>query len=196
MPASKFSNSGGLSGRVKYSNFLAGNDPFTTDMELIETQILSSNTATVSFNVSSYASTYKHLQVRLSARSTYNAAVDNMTIWFNSDTTANKSTHSLYTNGTSVSANNYSSQSYMFYPSQLAGSTVTTGFFTAGVIDIYDAYSSVKNKTLRSFHGHAQAICSISSGNAQLAAPIGTISFGSSANFLAGSRFSVYGIKG
>jgi hypothetical protein len=79
------------------------------------------------------------------------------------------------------------------------GNTATTGAFSGGVIDILDAYSTTKNKTMRIFCGHAvsgaNAIELVSGAFYNTAALASTEIYALTGNLLAGSRFSLYGVK-
>jgi hypothetical protein len=170
------------------------------DYELIETSILASNTFSVTFsNLANYSSVYKHLQLRVSVRSVANADGDNIKLRFNNDaTTANYYYHSLFGTGSIVgseSANNISGARFM----QASASTFTANAFNAGVCDIVDAFAA-KTKTLRTFSGlpgtYNRVWFASNLWNSTAAVTSIYISTDSGANFLAGSRFSLYGIKG
>jgi hypothetical protein len=63
--------------------------------ELISTTILGSAQSSVVFDVSSYTSTYKHLQIRVVTRTDRGANEDILGIRFNGDTGSNYITHLL-----------------------------------------------------------------------------------------------------
>jgi hypothetical protein len=170
--------------------------------ELIESTILGSNTASVTFSgLGAYASTYKHLQIRVVARTTRNdSGEDGLSIRLNGNTGTNYSSHALYGQGTTVNSNSGVSQTRLT-GGQIAGNTVVTGAFAASVFDLTDVYAT-KNKTLRSLNGSA-----VSTGAQWIRLVSGLFNNTSSLttvllfpeigpNFLAGSRFSIYGIKG
>jgi hypothetical protein len=82
-----------------------------------------------------------------------------------------------------------------------ASNSSTSNAFSTSVIDILDAYSSTKNKTVRILGGFADGANSrmrLGSGAWLNTASITSISItdGESQSFVAGSRFSLYGIKG
>jgi hypothetical protein len=79
------------------------------------------------------------------------------------------------------------------------GSTFAANGFSAGVVDVLDAFSSTKNKTSRNFGGYAgnSNNVSIYSGVWLSTASVTSMEISSAANnFVAGSRFSLYGIRG
>jgi hypothetical protein len=183
---------------------------FDSDYELITTTTLSTTTASVTFgSLGDYSSTYKHLQIRVTARSNHSGA--NRTsgaIRLNADTGSNYAAHVLHGNGSSASAAAYSSATFMrnmvFFGS-LPGASNTANAFGAAIIDILDPYSTSKNTTVRVFNGSAQtdSRLSLASGLWNNTASITSIeiapnddgSYGTS-SFVSGSRFSLYGIKG
>jgi hypothetical protein len=167
-----------------------------SDYELIETQILGSAAASITFTgLATYASVYKHLQIRALARTTRAAATDGGYIRLNGDTGSNYAHHTLYGDGTSVLSINSPSQAQMAILG-VVGNTATANMFVPSVLDILDAYSSTKNKTLRSLNG-ITAI-GLSSGLWMNTASLTSITLTTQIgpNWLAGSRFSLYGIKG
>jgi hypothetical protein len=171
-----------------------------SDYELIETQILGSAVASVTFSgLATYASIYEHLQIRVVAKTGFTGSwADTMNIRLNSDTAANYSAHNLSGDGTSVSATSSASATSMGL-TLIAGNATST-IFGPIVIDIVDAYSTTKNKTIRSLQGTYSAGFQVRlvSGSWRNTASITTIGMTSanSSNFLTGSRFSLYGIKG
>jgi hypothetical protein len=169
-----------------------------SDYELITSTILGSSQSSVTFDVSTYGSAYKHLQIRYTARSTRAAVADNLAVRFNGVTTDSYSHHRLLTEGSTVNSYSGSSAGYMLGDSTV-GNTATTGAFSAGVIDILDPYSTSKNTTIRIFCGHAvssaNAIELVSGAFYNTAALTSTEIYALTGNLLAGSRFSIYGVK-
>lgn len=184
-----------------YRSMLAGN-PQYTDYELIATVLVGSGgAATVTFDVTSLTSSYKHLQIRAVARNnTTGSGVNNVDVRFNGDTGTNYHRHIVYGYGATM------------YSYNATGLTVAHGgwvnqeetnrnIFAVAICDIPDAFSTIKTKVLRTFTG------SNSTGN-QLIGLGGsfwnntaaitsiTLTESTSVNFGSGSRFSLYGIKG
>jgi hypothetical protein len=175
----------------------AGGVVSLSDYELIETQILGSNTSTVTFSsLGTYSSTYKHLQVRLVARGARSASDDGVSMRLNADTGANYSMHFLFGNGSSVQSFAQTSQTGIYIGNIMAGSS-TANRFTPKVIDILDAYSASKNKTTRTLGEGENNIIALSSGAWYNTASVTSISvIDTNGDFVSGSRFSLYGIKG
>ena len=198
----KLSGAGGLlTPRVNYTSMLAGNEAYAESgyYELIETTILGSATSSVTFSsLDTYASRYKHLQIRYTARGDDANPGGGIYSQLNSDSGSNYNAHYLVGNGSSVS-----SSTIGLSVQALTGiftATTTAGSFAGGVMDLLDCYSTTKNKTFRILSGstgtgqnridlHSGLWLNTSSVTTWLLKP-GT------GNFIAGSRFSLYGIKG
>lgn len=185
-----------VSGKKWYRNISAGN-PLYSEMELISTTVVGSGGVS-SVTFSSIPSSFKHLQVRYTGRSTLAAGVDNLAFTFNGDSGSNYSSHSLYGDGAGVYSNAFTSNVAMYIPSQFAAGSVTAGSFSSGVIDILDYTSTSKNKTTRTLNGYmgTSGLVSLVSSCWRSTSAITSITFVTSANLAANSRFSLYGIKG
>lgn len=172
---------------IPFGVFSAGAGGETNSFELISTTILGSTSASVTF--SSIPTGYKHLQIRMAANSTASGA----TYWrFNSDSGNNYSQHLLYGNGSSVAsgATTSTNAGYIGY------TTTGANIFPASIIDILDFASTTKNKTVRVLHGDNNANIMLNSGAWYSTAAITSVSLFANVNYVAGSRFSLYGIKG
>ncbi len=179
----------------------AGAGPVGPTFQLISTQIVSgSSTSIITFDVSNLASNYRHLQIRYAARSSANQIWDSGILRFNSDTGNNYALHGLggTGSGSPYSESSTSRGNIQFAAGGLAGNTLDTNSFTGSVLDIIDAFSSSKNKTTREFSGAigSERRVRIGSGLWMNTTPITTLAFSCSANWLAGSRFSLYGVRG
>ena len=115
--------------------------------EWLETTVLGSATSSVTFSNlnSTYGSTYKHLQLRVAAFSSSWIAIR-----MNGVTTDGAYTyHELRGNGSSVTSSaNAGGQTFL-----LAGLGQSSTGPTALVTDFLDAFSTNKNKTIRSLSG-------------------------------------------
>jgi hypothetical protein len=172
--------------------------------ELIETITLGSSQAAVTFSsLNTYSSTYKHLQIRWAAKS---ARASNSSDFFwqmNGDTTqANYRSHLLYGNGSSVQSLDYGSGIYYGSIMQSFPGSTFSNVFASGVTDILDAYST-KNKTVRTLRGanlswyDGSGDIGLASGVYLSTSALTSFTFKDRlANIEAGSRFSLYGIKG
>lgn len=151
---------------------------------------------TASFDFQNIPQTYKHLQLRFIAQSTYAASVDNLAMYLNNDTSNVYSTHTLYGLGSSASANNFSSSSRFYLPSLL--SAATTGQFTIGAIDILDYTSTNKYKTIRTLHGYdanGTGAVGLTSGSYQSTNAVTRFTGTTSLLFAQYSSFALYGVK-
>ena len=168
--------------------------------DLISTTLLGSDTSSVSFSsLGTYSSTYKHLQVRMATREDGGGTGD---VWvfmrLNSDSGSNYANHYMRGTGSAVQSGSITSTS-QFYISQTANNGESSGIFGGAIIDIVDAFSTSKNKTLRSFTGVQMSVplIGLQSGAWLSTTGLTTITFTPQAsNFKTGSRFSLYGIKG
>ena len=163
--------------------------------DLLETVTLTANSTLIDF--SSIPQDYKHLQIRATSRNTF--ANIEMAIGFNSDTGNNYTQHYLSGNGSTVTSAGNTAQPYT-----LAGISARTaeaaGIFGLGVIDILDFTNTSKNTTMRALgglHSAGNSYIQLRSGawlNTSAISSVQIKVFGQ--NFVAGSRFSLYGIKG
>jgi hypothetical protein len=177
----------------------AGGGP-VGDYELIETQILGSSQASIVFSsLGSYSSTYKHLQIRATTRSTTASGSDGMGIRFNADTGNNYSQHGMYGGGSGSPVSFATLNQPWGYTAQIPAASATANQFNALVIDLLDPYSTTKNKTFRSFLGSTGTLnlVGLYSGawfNTASITSITVLPFNGS--FAAGTRYSLYGIRG
>ena len=172
----------------------AGGVAFSSDYELIETAIVSgSSTTSVTFSsLGSYSSIYKHLQVR----SVYFGNGFSAFMRYNGDSGSGKyRSHSLYGNGSSVVSEDVTYARDKGMIGGFMGLSETIPLAT--VTDILDPYSTTKNKTTRSLGGRATGGVELPSHVWLDTASVTSVTvLTTAANFGAGSRFSLYGIKG
>ena len=175
----------------------AGGAAFSSDYELISTTTLGTATSSITFsNLGDYSSTYKHLQIRALTRT--DQVNDGIFMRFNSDTGSNYADHNLYGNGSSVFSQARTSQTNIQF-ARTAYSSMTASSFSGIVLDILDAYSTTKNTTIRALSGMTGGANNLQlySGLWNNTAAISSINiFPGATNFVSGSRFSLYGIKG
>jgi hypothetical protein len=167
------------------------------DFELIESVFLASTTASVTFsNLQNYATEYEHLQIRLTARTSRSEINDAVFVRINGDSGSNYARHQLFGNGSSVSSISAISETTTGN-NAITGNTATTSAFGAVVLDFTDAYSNTKNTTIRMFSGIPVNFNQVmlSSGLYNNTASVASITLQPLASFIAGSRFSIYGIR-
>lgn len=185
---------------------VAGAGGAAGSFDLLETQVLGSSAASVTFSsLSTYSGTYKHFQIRATTRTNRSGAdSDPVYLRFNSDSGSNYTRHALggYNFGgtSAVYSNAATSQTSLFLAEAMPVASSTTNAFGAFVTDILDPFDTNKNKTVRTLVGMNAAWSSVelrsgawlstSAVTSILIAPlVGT-------QLVAGSRFSLYGIKG
>lgn len=176
--------------------FLAVSGVSAGSFDLLETQVLTGSAASVTFSSLGTYSNYKHLQIRFTARSNSAAGATLYTNFqANSDTGSNYAWHSLRGNGSNVGS--FAGTSATFGRSGLAaGSTATANAFATSVLDILDPFETTKNTTFRFLAGQGEIYLGSSVWLNTNALTSLAIQEGYSSTFVAGSRFSLYGIKG
>lgn len=166
--------------------------------ELISTTVLTGSATSVTFsNLGDYSTTYRHLQIRAVTRSTNTTGYNEHFVTLNGDTGNNYASHTLGGNGSSAFSNASTSRANMsILP--VAGTQLGSNIFGATITDFLDAYSTTKNKTIRNLGGIAPTLINLNSGFRNNTASITSITYTSSGGFsyVAGSRFSLYGIRG
>ena len=201
----KLSGAGSLlTPRVNYTSMLAGNEAHVGpgEFDLIQSQIVSgSSTSIITFsNLAALSSAYRQLQIRAVARFSTSAQNEiGLNVRLNGDTAANYAIHGMF--GLNSTRSSYGATSATQIPvGNFATAQTASNIYGAVVFDILDAYSTTKNKTIRAYNGFSDlATASLRSGLWLNTAGITSISLQDTAlnsNFVAGSRISLYGIKG
>lgn len=171
--------------------------------ELIETKLITTNTASVTF--SSIPQTYKHLQFITNARANTENPSDYHFIRFNGDSTINYAYHTTVGDGNSVSSNSNiaaNSIGQSMTDIRIPGSGNPVGIFGSWVFDILDYSNSSKNQVIRGvggYMGSSVGKVGIMSGLRTNLSAISSVTFyigSGSSQYISGSRFSLYGIKG
>ena len=181
-----------------YTQSGVGGEPDFGAFESITTTTLSTATASVTF--SSIPATYKHLQIRILAR-TSNTTGTNWIglIRFNGDTASNYTYHGLRGDGSS--AISYAGVS------QTTSLAVNTGDdansllgWGVGVTDILDYVNTNKYKTIRTLTGfeeNGSGMVELTSGVWMSSSAITSINIRvDTGTFNVSSSFALYGIKG
>jgi hypothetical protein len=174
--------------------------PIPASYDLLATEILTGTQASIVFDnlTSTYGADYQHLQIRMTSRDTKSDTTANFLLRINEVTTNSYAHHRLYASLSSL--NGYASTSTSAI---IAGVTTSanapSSAFGSTVIDVLDFASTSKTTTTRSFSGAVAAnnYLVFSSGlyNSTDAVASVTILGESSNSFVAGSRFSLYGIR-
>jgi hypothetical protein len=177
-----------------------GVPPILSDYELISTTVLGSNQPSVVFSsLGTYSSTYKHFQVRLTARTDKAGAVsDSIKMEFNGDTSgSNYALHVLQGNGSSIGSGGYPNNAIELQRATTTSDTANSFGFI--VVDVLDAYAE-KNKTVRAlggFYASSDRVICLTSGLWKNTASLTSITFrpGGGSNLVSGTRISLYGVK-
>ena len=160
------------------------------DYELIATTILGSSSPSVTFTNAGAWTPYKHLQLRYAANGDNSSHRDRMR--FNGDTGSNYATHLMFRTGSTVSSAAAASTTEM----ALGAGENTTNVFNVAIVDILDFASTSKNKTMRALNGSNGEV-SLTSGVWLSTSAVTSLSVRPDAgNYITGSRFSLYGLKG
>jgi len=168
--------------------------------ELLETTVLGSDTADVTFSNlnSSYGSTYQHLQLRMVHRNTANDTAVFIGLQFNADTGNNYSRHYLNGTGSSVTAGAAANQAYIWLGESVS-SQIVANSFAATITDILDPFETSKNTTIRSSSGQTGSRNQVwlTSGAWLNTAAITSIKIylPQGGSYISGSRFSLYGMR-
>ena len=170
----------------------------------LETQVLSSSASSVTFTGLDSYSDYKHLQIRIAAQQSFTGFPYQVTRFrINNDTNRNYAHHDLKADGGSLGTQSIGDTLYIQLPPQPGSQDGNV--YGAMVVDILDFSSTTKNTTVRALGGgyfaSNQRIINLSSGlhdstsavtsfTHYVGDPIDNI------NWTAGSRWSLYGIRG
>lgn len=191
-----------IENNVWYKSMLAGNAAFIpSSFDLLETQILSTTAASVTFTgLDTLAAGYKHLQIRM-VTSTNGADESLIRMQINSDTGSNYARHFLI--GTGSAVNSAATTSTTALPLGTHATDDVANSFGASVVDILDFANTNKNTTIRALGGHAaggslgtfHSIALVSGVFLNTAAVTSLQIFPQTDSFITGSRFSLYGVK-
>jgi hypothetical protein len=166
------------------------------DFELISTALGTGSSGVIEFT--SIPSTYRHLQIRYSAKNT--STNNAMGIRMNGITSSSYGrTRLTSTGGATLTTESLGGQTIINLPESVQ-TTTGTGFVSGGVIEILDYSSTTKNTTVKALtgsivDGSVRRFVYISGLLVDTSA-VTTLSFIASANsFATLSQFSLYGIR-
>ena len=171
------------------------------DYELISSTVLGSAQASVTFTDAGAWTPYKHLQIRGAVRSANAAYWGGIYLTFNADGTSVYTTHNLVGNGSGVSSDSEINATSTRLPFTNVGSSAPSNAFGSFITEILDFKETTKFKTLRTLGGRiiggSEDRVGLTSGLWRSTNAVTSITMTSqNANFVAGSRFSLYGLKG
>ena len=184
-------------------NFEKGNSMLAgysfQDFHHLESIILGGAAASVTFtNLLQYSGEFRHLQLRIVGRTTRAADFNGAKIRFNGSANTDYSYHDLTGNGSSVASFGDATSTYFYIPIvSYTSANAPANSFGATITDILDAFSTTKNKTMRTLLGRATGHVGLGSAAWYDTAAISSmvIEPDITSNWVAGSRFSLYGVK-
>ena len=175
--------------------------------DLLESVTLSSPAGSVTFSGLDSYSDYKSLQIRMVTRQDVSGSATNY-MNFNADEAANYTTHfvSGSSSGSTPSAYTYLNEDYIRVSNADRLTQSIADSFSPAVVDIYDFASTNKTTTVRVLEGRVGGDptqstnqVAIRSGLWNSTAAVTSISFNlplvGYSNFVAGSRFSLIGVR-
>lgn len=173
--------------------FASGAD---SDYRLIESKVLTTATSLLTF--SNIPQSFKHLQIRATWRSDGAVTSNASYLRMNGDSGAKYASHRLQGDGAGVGSSAYQpsvNNAWVGYP---PGANAAANQFGGLVLDILDYSSTSKNTTYRSFDGSAGInFIGLYSGVFIDTSAITSVEFfHNNGSWVAGSRFSLYGIRG
>lgn len=168
--------------------------------DLLETTELTSSASSVTFSGLDSYTDYKHLQVRAVMKNTLTSNLNyNALLQINGENaTSSYISHLMNGSGSSVSSRNENTFAGVHFRDAVAGNQVSN-IFSGAIIDILDFSSTNKNTTVRSFTGSITGETDVVLGSGLFinTSAVTSLSFkNDSGDFVAGSRFSLYGVKG
>lgn len=205
MPVSKLSDSLTANGSKKtYQSFLAENPSQTPNAwDSISTTVLSSPQSSVT--ISPIPQSYGILRIHVSAKTnTVSDTTENFYVRFNSDSGSNYTRQYMYANNNSgtLVLGSQISQGYAYCGILPRSGGSQGNVFGFSMIEIYDYNLTTKNKTWIATQGLHNGNSSLSTAGYQGGAwlnnnAITSITFiPGDTNFVSGSIFAVYGLKG
>lgn len=192
-----------LANKKQYRSLLAGNEPVSYGAyELISSTVLTSTATSITF--SSVPQTYKHLQIRMTARLTSGSGFQPLRMRFNGAGAATYLMHYLEGNSSVASSGGFTTiTDGIRQQGMMAGSATAAGVYGAAVIDILDYASTTKNTTVRTLAGgintaDTTARITLNSGAWVDTAAVTEIRIAENAGatMAIGTRVSLYGILG
>lgn len=179
----------------------AGAAGAANSFDLLETTVLGSDTASVTFSSLGSYSDYKHLQIRAVLK-TSDGSVGRPGIRFNGVSSAGSyRAHRLMGDGSSAVSQTDSTTTEIRL-NKVTANEAATDNFTPVIWDILDFSNTSKNTTVRSLHGYNNAAAfdyhiQLGSGVYLSTDAITSIAIAAfyGTNLKANSRFSLYGLK-
>ena len=181
-----------------------GGAPPGPAFDLLTTTVVSTATSTVTFSSLNTYTNYRNLEIRGIARSDFNNAsglLQDIRVRFNGDTGNNYVAHRLAGYGSSVnSQTDGANANHIRVGEAVAAGDTPSNIFSGSIISILEFSSTNKNKTIRTIagtHNPNESAVVFQSGMWNNTAALTSIDLTSAfGNFVSGTRFSLYGIRG
>ena len=188
---------------TRYTSMSAGVVP--SSEYLISTTVLDTAVSNVTFDVSSFVGVYKHLKIVAVVRASAAADRVNGSWRMNGDEGNNYAAHHMIGTQSSIATSALTSQNRAnraMGDATVPGAGAASNVFGAIVVDFLDPFSTTKYKTSRTFSGQANSSnprVGFCSGLWMSTLPATSIILladdsGGGYNWVAGSRFSLYGV--
>lgn len=207
-PVYKFSTARSIVGpNTYYSSVLAGNSVFAPPVEssyhLLATEELTAAADITFSNVDTFASGYEHLQVRAVYKSNSGSERSAFYLQFNGDSGTNYSRHLLQTGEGTTSVFSVGNGSIDYIDLPQAAAAGNSNVYSAMILNILDPFNINKNTTINAIGGFTTSVSAYydkvmhASGAWYSTDPISSMRFfiPGSTVFVAGTRFSIYGLK-
>ena len=184
-----------IKNKTKSGSLLVGNDKYIPpSFESIATASGTGSSGTITF--SSLGSDYKHLQLRILGIATTNSGAAGL-IRFNGDTGANYAYHILDGYASTVTSGGVANNTEILYIYNNEG--MHNVYANVTIIDILDAFSTTKNKTIRAINGmdrNTGGEITVLSGLWRSTAALSSITLSlNDGSYATTTRAALYGIK-
>jgi hypothetical protein len=168
--------------------------------ELIESAILTSNQSSVTFsNLNSFSTEYKHLQIRMTARLSSSTSI-RLSILRINGVTENRTYNYGYLRGQNSVITASPNGNSSIYTGYVPAADQPANAFSSSIIDLLDVYSTTKSTTLKALEGIGtqDGFIQLTSGVFYSTNSVDSIEITAitGSQFVSGSRFSLYGIRG
>ncbi len=174
----------------------SGGTATASAFDLLSTTLLTANAASVTFNSIDSYTDYKHLQLRITSKSS--GTGDDFLITMNGSTASLYNAHYLAGNGSTVASVFQGANASNIQISNALSQASTASAFSGNIIDFLDFQSNNKHKTIRLFGGRGESPywVQLASGTFRNLGTVTSLTISTGADFVSGSRFSLYGIRG
>jgi len=166
--------------------------------ESIATALGTGSSGTITF--SSIPSTYKHLQIRYIGRNSASGGAFATLRMRMNGYTSTYPLHRIFGDGATATAYGVTTEVYIQDNMSMPTNTAAANVFGAGIIDLLDYADTNKFKTLRALSGtdnNGSGHIIFGSGLYQETTAISSVTLeANGVNWLTGSHFALYGIKG